>query len=1373
MFPSFPFKPALLASLVAGIASSAAYASTVRDDVDYQYFRDFAENKGKFAVGARNIVIYNKSGQAVGTMMKNTPMPDFSAVDRNGGVATLIHPQYITSVQHNSGYGSVEFGGQGSHPDAHHYTYQIVDRNDYPIGTELSEDYHIPRLHKLVTEVAPAPVSSVGSDNTAYLDKKRFTGFARAGSGRQSTRDKDNKSTSLSGAYSYLTGGAPVAVTGAPKGWIEAKGGVFDDVYGPLVTYGTPGDSGSSLFAFDNKEQRWVVAAVLNHYSGMDGNFNRYAVSRPDFIREKQEEDFDRFTNETEGNVYQWQANGGNAVVTRSDGRTARVPLANPERAADDNTKARPSLNHGKSIRYLGKSGTVQLNTDINQGAGALYFDADFTVRPQSDQTWQGAGVSVAKNKTVEWRVHNPKGDRLSKIGEGTLRVAGRGVNTGDLSVGEGTVILAQKAGADGRKQAFQSVGLVSGRGTVVLEDAAQVDTGRIYFGFRGGRLDVNGNSLQFNHIQNVDEGARIVNRNPVYGADIVLRGYEPFSESDLNWGTWGKPGGDIYEYINPYAKDRQDYFALKPKARAGGYFPTNQTSNEFWEYLGSDRNEVVRRIIDNKQQVLTNSGFNGFFGEAASGNQPRIFRESDLKWGKTNTEKADVYEIFNPAANRTDYFVRTGTANRDFPTDQTSNDSWEYLGSSRADAAKTVVSRKNSHLASQTNGQLNVRYRPVSDGMTLLLNGGMDLNGEVSVDKGSLVLSGRPTPRALNMQTGEEIVVENDWINRYFHANRFVANNQSVLNIGRNVSRVKGDFLARNQAVLNLGYDRNTTPVCERSDYTGAVKCGRPELAAQTAASLPHTHIGGNIRLEGRSVLNLGKSVLEGRIQADAATKTNLSADARWKMTDSSTVGNLSGSSGAEITLNAADKSAVNRFHTLTVNGNLSGNIRFNYLADMAQSKGDKVVVNGLASGVHRLFVQNTGREPVRAASALTLLELNHKEQAGSQVDIALANPNQAVDLGAYRYRLVKQNNTYQLGNPAVRQETGNTASQPNPNASARPSRPVRNHTRYPSYPYSRYPNHYMNRYWYNISAEEEPVENFVQADIISRYSNTALSDLSAQANNAIQFGHRIDHHLTEHSHKSIWLENSVQKSGHASAFFRPYRQTSQLTQWGFSTPLDDAGRVSVGAVVAHGRSDNVFSDEATGKSKLLNGAVYGKAVSEKGWFAGVDAYYGKARNTLYSEGEQTRFNRNLSGLGLNVGRQWQSEIINVQAAAGVRRHYLSGVDYDLNGAHINAGSARFSVYHAGVKFDRVFEAGGIKLTPSWASYYVDTFNKQTKLQVNGIALNQQWGRYFQHKLGLSAEKGAWNVAAGAGVLKGSQTAKQHHTDIKLTYKW
>lgn len=159
------FPLSYLASFVAFAVSLSATASVFRDDIDLQYYRDFAENKGKFTVGASNIEIKDKSGNTLDALFPNVPMPDFSAANRNLGIATLVAPQYLVSVAHNTQYNTVEFGAPGTNADAHHYTYKVVDRNDYGIveGGQ-HQDYQVPRLNKLVTEVAPATVTDLGNN---------------------------------------------------------------------------------------------------------------------------------------------------------------------------------------------------------------------------------------------------------------------------------------------------------------------------------------------------------------------------------------------------------------------------------------------------------------------------------------------------------------------------------------------------------------------------------------------------------------------------------------------------------------------------------------------------------------------------------------------------------------------------------------------------------------------------------------------------------------------------------------------------------------------------------------------------------------------------------------------------------------------------------------------------------------------------------------------------------------------------------------------------------------------------------------------------------------------------------------------------------
>lgn len=409
-------------------AVSPAYSSIVRNDVDYQYFRDFAENKGAFTVGASNISIQDKQGKILGRVLNGIPMPDFRVSNRQTAIATLVHPQYVNSVKHNVGYGSIQFGNDTQNPEEQAYTYRLVSRNPHP-----DYDYHLPRLNKLVTEISPAALSSVpllGNGQpkaNAYLDTDRFPYFVRLGSGTQQVRKADGTRTRTAPAYQYLTGGTPLKVLGFQNHGLLVGGSLTDQ---PLNTYAIAGDSGSPLFAFDKHENRWVLAGVLSTYAGFDNFFNKYIVTQPEFIRSTIRQYETRLDVGLTTNELIWRDNGNGNSTLQGLNERITLPIANPSLAPQNDSRHMPSEDAGKTLILSSRfdNNTLMLADNINQGAGALQFDSNFTVVGKN-HTWQGAGVIVADGKRVFWQVSNPKGDRLSKLGAGTLIANGQGIN--------------------------------------------------------------------------------------------------------------------------------------------------------------------------------------------------------------------------------------------------------------------------------------------------------------------------------------------------------------------------------------------------------------------------------------------------------------------------------------------------------------------------------------------------------------------------------------------------------------------------------------------------------------------------------------------------------------------------------------------------------------------------------------------------------------------------------------------------------------------------------------------------------------------------------------------------------------------------------
>ena len=569
--------PVLL--LIPVLFSAGSLAGTVNNELGYQLFRDFAENKGMFRPGATNITIYNKQGEFVGTLDK-AAMPDFSAVDSEIGVATLINPQYIASVKHNGGYTNVSFGDGENR-------YNIVDRNNAP-----SLDFHAPRLDKLVTEVAPTAVTAQGAVAGAYLDKERYPVFYRLGSGTQYIKDSNGQLTQMGGAYSWLTGGTVGSLSSYQNGEMisTSSGLVFDyKLNGAMPIYGEAGDSGSPLFAFDTVQNKWVLVGVLTAGNGAGGRGNNWAVIPLDFIGQKFNEDNDAPVTfrTSEGGALEWSFNSSTGAGALTQGTTT---YAMHGQQGND-------LNAGKNLIFQGQNGQINLKDSVSQGAGSLTFRDNYTVTTSNGSTWTGAGIVVDNGVSVNWQVNGVKGDNLHKIGEGTLTVQGTGINEGGLKVGDGKVVLNQQADNKGQVQAFSSVNIASGRPTVVLTDERQVNPDTVSWGYRGGTLDVNGNSLTFHQLKAADYGAVLANnvdKRATITLDYALRA----DKVALNgWSESGKgTAGNLYKYNNPYT-NTTDYFILKQSTY--GYFPTDQSSNATWEFVGHSQGDAQKLVAD------------------------------------------------------------------------------------------------------------------------------------------------------------------------------------------------------------------------------------------------------------------------------------------------------------------------------------------------------------------------------------------------------------------------------------------------------------------------------------------------------------------------------------------------------------------------------------------------------------------------------------------------------------------------------------------------------------------------------------------------------------------------------------------------------
>lgn len=1021
MLKNKKFKLNFIALTVAYALAPYTEAALVRDDVDYQIFRDFAENKGKFSVGATNVEVRDKDNHSLGNALPNgIPMIDFSVVDVDKRIATLVNPQYVVGVKHvANGVSELHFGNLNgnmnngnakAHRDvsSEENRYYTVEKNEYPtklngkaVTTEdqaqkRREDYYMPRLDKFVTEVAPIEASTDSSKAGTYNNKEKYPAFVRLGSGSQfiyenGTRyelwlGKEGQKSDAGGynlklvgnAYTYGIAGTPYEVNHENDGLIGF--GNSNNEYinpkeilskKPLTNYAVLGDSGSPLFVYDKEKGKWLFLGAYDFWAGYKKKswqeWNIYKKDFADTIHSRDNAEAVPFST----SEYRWTTTGNSSQITNNQ-KTISVKLPNSEEKLV-NYQQKEKENTGQNVIFEGNGNsknTLVLENNINQGAGGLFFKGNYEVKGKTDDiTWVGGGISVEEGKTVTWKVHNPQSDRLAKIGKGTLIFEGKGDNKGSLKVGDGTVVLNQQTISSGQ-HAFASVGIVSGRSTVVLNDDKQVDPNSIYFGFRGGRLDANGNNLTFEHIRNIDDGARLVNHNMTNASNITITGESLITDPN----TITPYNIDAPDEDNPYAFRRikdgyqlylnlenYTYYALKKGAKPNLQLPYNDNeSNETWLYMGKDKNEAQKKTMEYINNSRMN-GFNGYFGEEEN--------------------KADQ------------------------------------------------------------NGKLNVTFSGKTDQNRFLLTGGTNLNGELKVEKGTLFLSGRPTPHARDIAgisstnkdphfaENNEVVVEDDWINRNFKATNINVTNNATLYSGRNVANITSNITASDNAKVHIGYKTGDT-VCVRSDYTGYVTCHNGNLSEKALNSFNATNVSGNVNLSGNANFVLGKANLFGTIQSKGNSQVRLTENSHWHLTGNSDVHRLDLTNG-HIHLNAQnDANKVTTYNTLNIS-NLSGNGSFYYLTDLSNKQGDKVVVKNSASGDFKLNVKSKTGEPNH--NELTLFDASNATRNNLNVSLV----GNTVDLGAWKYTLKETNGRYDLYNPEVekRNQTVDTTNITTPN--------------------------------------------------------------------------------------------------------------------------------------------------------------------------------------------------------------------------------------------------------------------------------------------------------------------------------------------------
>lgn len=1352
----------LTACVSLGIVSQA-WAGHTYFGIDYQYYRDFAENKGKFTVGAKNIEVYNKEGKMIGTMMKDVPMPDLSPMVR-GGYSTLISEQHLISVAHNVGYDGVDFGMEGGNPDQHRFKYKVVKRYNYKNDSthRYMTDYQHPRLAKFVTEVAPIEMVSYMNGNT-YIDLERYPIRVRAGSGHQYWKDdKNNTKADLAYGGAWLTGGNTFMDGGTGNGYLYLNGRVqTPNKYGPLPIAGAAGDSGSPLFIYDKKQEKWLLNGVLREGHPTAAVGNGYQIARKDYFQEV-------FDNDMAANFFDTNAEYTFKIGESHNGIVTTIQSSLPVRAkqppqtvglydiskpydlrggnkGDESPSYKgpnpwsPALHHGKSI-YFGDQGTgiLTIENNINQGAGGLYFEGNFVVKgSQNNITWQGAGVSIGQDATVEWKVHNPENDRLSKIGTGTLLVNGKGKNLGSLSAGNGRVILDQQADEAGQKQAFKEVGIVSGRATVQLNSADQVDPNNIYFGFRGGRLDLNGHSLTFKRIQNTDEGAMIVNHNATTESTVTITGSDTINNNT----------GDL---TNKRDIAFNGWFGDKDDTKNTGRLNVN------YNPLNKDNHFLLSGGTNLKGNITQEGGTLVFSGRPTPHAYNHLNRPNEL--GRPQGEVVIDDDWINRTFKAENFQIKGGSA---VVSRNVSSIEGNWTVSNNANATFGVVPNQQNTICTR------------SDWTGLTTCKTVDLTD-------TKVINSIPT------------------------------------------TQINGSIDLTDNAIVNihgLAKLNGNVTLIDHSQFTlsnNATQIGNIKLSNHANATVDNATLNGNVNLTDSAQFSLKNSHFSHQIQGDKDTTVTLE-NATWTMPSDATLQNLT-LNNSTVTLNSAysassnnaprhrrsletettPTSAEHRFNTLTVNGKLRGKGKFQFTSSLFGYESDKLKLSNDAEGDYTLSVRNTGKEPVTFGQ-LTLVESKDNKPLSDKLTFTLENDH--VDAGALRYKLVKNDGEFRLHNPIKEQELRNDlvraeqaertleAKQVEQTAEKQPSKAKTKKVRSKRALREAFSDTLLDQSLLNALVEvklevinaqpqvkkepqaqegQEKIQG-KQKELISRYSNSALSELSATVNSMLSVQDELDRLFVDQAQSAVWTNIAQDKRRYDSDAFRAYQQKTNLRQIGVQKALAN-GRI--GAVFSHSRSDNTFDEQVKNHATLA--MMSGFAQYQWGDLQfGVNVGAGISASKMAEE-QSRKIHRKAINYGVNASYQFRLGQLGIQPYLGVNRYFIERENYQSEDVKVQTPSLAFNRYNAGIRVDYTFTpTDNISVKPYFFVNYVDVSNANVQTTVNSTMLQQSFGRYWQKEVGLKAEILHFQLSAFISKSQGSQLGKQQNVGVKLGYRW
>ncbi|TFH79210.1 MULTISPECIES: autotransporter outer membrane beta-barrel domain-containing protein [Pseudomonas] len=563
-------------------------------------------------------------------------------------------------------------------------------------------------------------------------------------------------------------------------------------------------------------------------------------------------------------------------------------------------------------------------------------------------------------------------------------------------------------------------------------------------------------------------------------------------------------------------------------------------------------------------------------------------------------------------------------------------------------------------------------------------------------MENGTLVLIGSATALTTRVNDG------------FFEVTQNAAVSDTRLDGGQ--MYVYGDALAKNTLVANSlmtvyqnGHAQQTT-----------VNAGG-ELAVNDTASVDDTRInqGGTMTsVAGTTVSNT--TVNQGGVMvlgaAATASDTTLNDGALLRLKGDAA---LNGANRLDGRVEFADPAISGAFHTLTINGPLTGNGTFAMNTDLASLRGDLLKVQGTISDLHTLVVADSGNAPSGAQQALKLVEGN-----GGNGDFQLFGGT--VDAGAYRYSLQKQGNDWYLGKPAISTPDESIQEPQVPPVDGQPETAVQPVVIQPP-----------------ATPQPQPQP---QSQILSKGANAAVANQAATA--ALldaQNGSTRQHFSDLRSGKDqggIWARGYGTEQKLDTRTSRAFQQQANGMEIGADTALPTAsGTLYVGALFGQGQGRQDFGERSKGTIDSTTLGAYASYQDQSGLYVDGALKYSRLNNEIKitsNLGDPVKAhydNHAVSaeaqiGKVIDLGRDW---FVEPQVSVQVTR--ISGGRYTAsNGLDVQQDAMTSVQSRVGAQFGRELQLDkGLRIKPYVKAAWVTEHAGDSEVKVNGARLDSR----------------------------------------------